>query len=145
MNGVQSGGARSAELALRAGLLAAAMVFNSACVGASVEPAVEKVSLVEAWKMKMARKDAGHVVITYRPLLSSALIYSGADFESDGKTLNVRLLRCLGPGPCQAMAPSVIQRGQGEADRYEIVVPYRGERVVVRGDGNVHDELNFSE
>lgn len=34
---------------------------------------VEKVSLVEAWNIKMTRHDADHVLISYQPLVSSAI------------------------------------------------------------------------
>ena len=67
---------------------------------------VGKVSLVEAWKMKMTREDAGHVRIAYQPLVSSALNYPGANISSDGKILRVSLPKCLVKQKCPVMVPS---------------------------------------
>lgn len=71
--------------------------------GASVGQEFEKVSLVDAWKRKMTRQDADHVLISYQPLMSSALKYPGANIKSDGKTLRVSLPKCLVTLNCPVM------------------------------------------
>ena len=118
------------------------VVFNSACVGSPVEQQTEqKVSLVEAWSMKMTRKDADHVIIAYQPLQSSALNYPGANIQSDGRTLRVSLPKCAVTSTCTVMIPSAVKGQKGEEFWYEVVVPYRGEKVLVDGNGPVVDEL----
>lgn len=105
---------------------------------------VGKVSLVEAWKMKMTRQDAGHVLITYQPLVSSALNYPGANISSDGKTLRVSLPKCLVTHKCPVMVPSSVKGDFGSPYWFEVVVPYAGERVLVDGGGPVVEELPLS-
>lgn len=130
--------------AARAGALALMLVINAACGEARVEKNVDKVSLVAAWRMKMTRQDAGHVLIAYQPLMSSALYYPGANIRSDGKTLRVSLPRCLVGHKCPVSVPSSIKGAPGEEFWYEVVVPYAGERVLVDGDGPVVEELPLS-
>jgi hypothetical protein len=128
----------------KAGALSILVMFNSACVGASVEKEVEKVSLVDAWNIKMTRHDANHVLIAYQPLVSSAINYPGANIQSDGKTLRVSLPKCLVKHQCQVMLPSEVKGPPGAEFWYEVVVPYKGERVLVDGDGPVVEELRLS-
>lgn len=130
--------------ALKACALSILVVFNSACVGASVEKEVEKVALVVAWNIKMTRHDANHVLISYQPLVSSAINYPGANIQSDGKTLRVSLPKCLVKHQCQVMLPSEVKGPPGAEFWYEVVVPYKGERVLVDGDGPVVEELRLS-
>ncbi|WP_374411467.1 hypothetical protein [Hydrogenophaga sp.] len=128
----------------RASALALLVTFNSACVGASVESQVDKVSLVDAWNIKMTRHDAGHVLISYQPLMSSALKYPGANIHSDGRTLRVSLPHCLVTHKCAVAVPSAFKESPGRGFWYEVVVPYNGERVLVDGDGPVVEELPLS-
>jgi hypothetical protein len=130
--------------AFKAGALSLLVMFNSACVGASVEKEVEKVALVDAWNIKMTRHDATHVLIAYHPIESSALIYPGANITSDGKILRVSLPKCLVTLKCRVMVPSTVKEAPGMGFWYEVVVPYKGERVLVDGDGPVVEELRLS-
>lgn len=121
------------------------LVVNSACTGAAVENnEVGKVSLVEAWKMKMTRQGAGHVLISYQPLMSSAIYYPGANISNDGKTLRVSLPNCPVKQKCPVMLPSTVNEAPGQGFWYEVVVPYAGERVLVDGAGPVVEELPLS-
>ncbi len=131
-------------MACKAGAVSLLVVFNSACVGASVEQEFEKVSLVDAWKMKMTRQDADHVLISYQPLVSSAIKYPGANIKSDGKTLRVSLPKCLVTLNCPVMVPSEVKGPPGAEFWYEVVVPYKGETVLVDGDGPVVEELRLT-
>jgi hypothetical protein len=117
------------------------VILTSACVGATVKQETEKISLVEAWKMKMTRQGADHVVISYSPMLESAKKYTGANFKSDGITLRVSLQSCLGAMDCPSMLPAEVHRESGKLRWYEVVVPYRGEKVLVDGNGPVVEEL----
>lgn len=125
----------------KAGAAALLVILNSACVGATVEQETEKASLVEAWKMKMTRKGADHVVIAFSPMLSTMYNRPGANYRSDGKTLWVNLPKCRVQTECPVMVPSTLNRTQHQAGWYEVVVPYGGERVLVSGSGQVEEEL----
>ncbi|MFV0679709.1 hypothetical protein [Ottowia sp.] len=109
-----------------------------------MDQSAEKVTLVKAWNMKMTRKDAGHVLISYQPLMSSALNYPGANFTSDGETLRVSLPNCLVTLKCRVMAPSTGNEAPSKGFWYEVVIPYAGERVMVDGAGPVVEELPMS-
>lgn len=118
------------------------VVFNSACVGSPVEQQTEqKVSLVEAWSMKMTQVDASHVLISFSPMLSTLYNRPGANYKSDGKTLWVNLPKCRVQTACPVMVTSTLNKAEHPAGRYEVVLPYRGERVLVSGSGPVEEEL----
>lgn len=130
--------------AFKAGATALLVILNSACVGATVEQETENVSLVDTWNIKMTRHDANHVLISYQPLMASALKYPGANIQSDGKTLRVSLPRCLVTHQCQITVPSAVKGPPGAEFWYEVVIPYKGETVLVDGDGPVVEELRLS-
>jgi hypothetical protein len=132
---------RKAAPILKTGAMGLLVVFNTACVGSPVEEQAEKVSLVEAWNMKMTRKDADHVAIAFSPMLSTMYARPGANFKSDGKTLWVSLPKCKLQTDCPVMVPSELHKTEGQSRWYEVVVPYKGERVMVSGEGPVEEEL----
>lgn len=115
----------------------------SLCVGLG-EKEVEKVSLVDAWNVKVTRHDANHVLIAYQPLMASALNCPGANIQSDGKTLRVGPPKCLVTLKCRVMDPSTVREAPCIGFWYEVLVPYKGERVLVDGAGPVVEELQLS-
>lgn len=104
-----------------------------------------KVSLVEAWKMKMTRVDDGHVRIRYAPLLSTMYHSPGANIKSDGKTLTVDLAWCRYKEECPVTIQSTDKRTPDIGFHYEVVVPFNGERVIVKSGGPVEEELTLSQ
>ena len=93
----------------------------------------------------MTRKGPDHVTIAYQPLVSSAKKYTGANFKSDGQTLRVSLPSCMVGDQCETMVSSSLKHPDGAAFWYEVVIPYKGEKVLVDGNGPVVDELKLSE
>ena len=102
---------------------------------------VGKVSLVEAWKMKMTRQGAGHVLIAFSPMLSTMYNRPGANYRSDGKILWVNFPKCQIRTECPVMVRSTLNKAPQQQRWYEVVIPYRGERVLVSGSGPVEEEL----
>lgn len=106
-----------------------------------MEQETENVSLVEAWKMKMTRKGADHVVIAFSPMLSTMYSRPGANYKSDGKTLWVNLPKCRVQTECPVMVRSTLNQVPQVGRWYEVVIPYRGELVLVSGSGPVEEVL----
>ncbi len=121
--------------------------MNTSADSSTVAPieATQKVSLVDAWKIKMTREDEGHVRIRYAPLVSTVYHSPGANISSDGKTMKVTLVRCRIKEECAVEAKSESKRSDTEGLYYEVVVPWKGEKVIVGGRGPVEEELSLSQ
>lgn len=101
-------------------------------------------SLVNAWNMQLRPVEAEQVQLTFRPLISSAKKYVGADYRSDGQTLWVTLKSCLVSENCTAMSPARPVKDAADRFTYAVVLPYKGEKVIVQGQGDVREELPLS-
>ena len=133
---------RNVPTLCKAGVVVLLVVFNTACVGSSVEQQTDQtVSLDEASNMKMTQVDVNHVLISFSPMLSTLYNRPGANYKSDGKTLWVSLPKCRVQTACPVMVTSTLNKAEHPAGRYEVVLPYRGERVLVSGSGPVEEEL----
>lgn len=101
-------------------------------------------SLVSAWNIQLRQMGNDQAQLTFRPLVSSAKKYVGADHRSDGKTLWVTLKSCLVTENCSAMSPAQPVPGAVDKFTYVVTLPYKGEKVVVQGQGDVQEELPVS-
>ncbi len=101
-------------------------------------------SLVSAWKMQLRPVGTDQVQLSYRPLVSSAKKYVGADHRSDGKTMWVTLKSCLVTENCIAMSQAQPLPGATDRFTYMVVLPSKGEKVMVQGQGDVQEELPLS-
>lgn len=101
-------------------------------------------SLVSAWNIQLRPVGNGQAQLSFRPLVSSAKKYVGADHRSDGKTLWVTFKSCLVTESCSAMSPAQPLSGAADKFTYMVVLPYQGEKVVVQGQGDVQEELPVS-
>jgi hypothetical protein len=81
------------------------------------------------------------VQLSFRPLVSSAKKYVGADYRTDGKTLWVTLKSCPVNESCAAMSPALPMPEVNDRFTYRVVLPYRGEKVIVQGHGGQQEEL----
>lgn len=106
--------------------------------------AEEQLTSVTTWQPTMTLQSIDAVLITYTPPLSSTRQYPGANFQSDGTVMVVSLRSCLVHEECPTLEPAKTRAAAGRTRWYEVAVPYRGERVVVEGDGPVKQELAFS-
>jgi hypothetical protein len=119
-------------------------LVGTACSSANnVEKAMNSPvpSLVAAWNIRMEAQGAQQVKVSFRPLMSSARKYVGADFRSDGKTLWVTLKSCRVTESCTAMSPTLPPSKVDDRFTYEVLLPYSGERVLVQGQGDAQEEL----
>jgi hypothetical protein len=118
---------------------------GSACTGATnVKETMNQTttpSLVSAWKIRMQAQGDQKVKLSFRPLVSSARKYVGADYRSDGKTLWVTFKSCLVTENCSAMSPVLPESNGGDRFTYEVLLPYQGEKVLIQGQGHVQEEL----
>ena len=101
-------------------------------------------SLVSAWNIQLRPDGSEQVRMSFRPLVSSARKYVGADHRSDGKTLWVTIKSCLVNENCTAMSPAQPATGASDRFTYEVVLPYKGEKVIVQGRGDVQEEVSLS-
>ena len=101
-------------------------------------------SLVSAWNIQLRSVGNQQAQLSFRPMLSSAKKYVGADHRSDGKTLWVTLKSCLVAENCSAMSPAQPMPGAADRFTYMVVLPYKGEKVIVQGQGDVQEELPVS-
>ncbi|WP_374410891.1 hypothetical protein [Hydrogenophaga sp.] len=101
-------------------------------------------SLVSAWNIQFRPVGNEQAQLSFRPLVSSAKKYVGADHRSDGKTLWVTLKSCLVTESCSAMSPAQPAPGTADKFTYMVVLPYKGEKVIVQGQGEVQEELPVS-
>lgn len=101
-------------------------------------------SLVHAWHIRMQAQGENQVKLSFRPLVSSAKKYVGADYRSDGKTLRVTLKSCLVTENCTAMSPTLSSQNSHDRFTYEVLLPYQGEKVLIQGQGDVQEELPLS-
>ena len=101
-------------------------------------------SLVSAWNMQFRPVGNEQAQLSFRPLVSSAKKYVGADHRSDGKTLWITLKSCLVTESCSAMSPAQPAPDAADKFTYMVVLPYKGETVVVQGQGGVQEELPVS-
>jgi len=121
------------------GLLA---LMGLACL-AAVAPASaeEQLTSVTSWHPTMTQQGEGEVLIAYTPPLSSERQYPGANFQSDGKVMVVSLRSCLVHEECPTLKPAQARAAADRTRWYEVAVPYRGEKVIVEGDGPGKQEL----
>lgn len=129
-----------------AGLSAGLLVLSgTACSGTTpVRNAMNanaSPSLVSAWNIQLRPLGNDQAQLSFRPLVSSAKKYVGADHRSDGKTMWVTLKSCLVTENCSAMSPAQPMPGADNRFTYVVVLPYKGEKVVVQGQGEVQEEL----
>jgi hypothetical protein len=108
------------------------VVFNSACAGAMMDQAKPDKSGA-ALNFKAMKQADGSLLFQYQPRLESAMKMPGANFTSDGKVLRVDLPRCPVTADCPVQSKAQVKLTAGKPDLYQVVIPYRGERVVVRG------------
>jgi len=101
-------------------------------------------SLVNEWNMKVRHLSAERIQLSFRPLVSSAKKFVGADHHTDGKTLWVTLKSCPVTEDCVAMSPALPMPGEKDRFTHRVVLPYGGERVMVQGQGNKLEELPLS-
>lgn len=128
---------RSAATLFRvwAGVLLTAVVA-AGCSSVELDQAPdEPLTSVDTWQLKMTRPAANQVLIAYTPPESTQRQYTGANHQSDGKVMVVSLRSCLVSEECPTLIPAQVRSGVGHTRWYEVVVPYRGEQVVVEGDG----------
>lgn len=114
-------------------LLAAFMVTGCAVV--APDASAEVLTSVDTWQLKMTPQGADQVRIVYTPPPSSQRQYPGANHQSDGKVLVVSLRSCLLHEECPTLLPAKSHAAAGKTRWFEVVVPYKGEQVVVDGDG----------
>ncbi len=112
-----------------------AVVLAAGCSSVELDQPGEPLTSVDTWQLKMQRHGAGQVLIAYTPPLSAQRQYTGANHQSDGKVLVVSLRSCLVSEECPTLIPAQPRSATGPGRWYEVVVPYRGEQVVVEGDG----------
>lgn len=120
---------------------------GTACTGATnVKEAMNTPapSLINAWHIRLQPQGADQVRLSFRPLMSSARKYVGADYRSDGKTLWVTLKSCLVTEDCPAMSPTLPSQNAQNRFTYDVLLPYQGEKVLVQGQGDVQEELSLS-
>ncbi len=122
-----------AAFRLSAWLLAAAVATG--CAGVEPDVAGEPLTSVDTWQPTMTRHDAGHVRIVYTPPPSGQRQYPGANHQSDGKVMIVSLRSCRVNEECPTLLPAQARTAAGRTRWFEVIVPYRGEQVVVDGDG----------
>ena len=122
----------------------ATVLLLVACAAAQPVPDVEPLTSVTTWRPAMQRQGEGALRITYTPPLSSQRQYTGANHQSEGEVMVVSLRSCLVSEECPTLVPAQSRSADGRARWFEVVVPYRGERVVVEGDGPGQQELSFT-
>ena len=121
------------------------VLMGLACfVAAAPAFAQQPLTSVTTWQPTMKLQSIDEVLIAYTPPLSNARQYPGANFQSDGNVMVVSLRSCLVHEECPTLEPANTRAAAGRTRWYEVAVPYRGERVVVEGDGPVKQELAFS-
>ena len=113
-------------------------------VAAAPALAEQPLTSVTTWQPSMTLQSIDEVLIAYTPPLSSARQYPGANFQSDGNVIVISLRSCLVHEECPTLKPALTRAAPDSTRWYEVAVPYRGERVVVEGDGPVKQELAFS-
>lgn len=101
-------------------------------------------SLVQAWHIQLRPAGDAQVRLSFRPLVSSAKKYVGADYRSDGKTLWVTIKSCLVNAHCTAMSPAQPVPGSPDRFTYGVVLPYQGETVMIQGQGDVLEVVPLS-
>lgn len=123
---------------------AAILCALASCAGAQPVSAEEPLSSVTTWRPAMTRQGETALRIAYTPPLSSLRQYTGANHQSDGQVVVVSLRSCLVSEECPTLVPAEKRSAAGRTRWYEVVIPYRGERVVVEGDGPGKQELAFT-
>ena len=121
--------------ALRVSAWLVAVVVATGCAGVVPDAAGEPLTSVDTWQLKMTRQGADQVRIAYTPPLSGHRQYTGANHQSDGKVMVVSLRSCRTDEECPTLAPAQTRTAAGQSRWFEVVLPYRGEQVVVDGDG----------
>lgn len=121
--------------ALRVSAWLVAVMVATGCAGVVSDAAGEQLTSVDTWQLKMTRQGADQVRIAYTPPLSGHRQYTGANHQSDGKVMVVSLRSCRTDEECPTLAPAQTRTAAGQSRWFEVVLPYRGEQVVVDGDG----------
>lgn len=127
--------ALTVRTSLRWGAWLLAATLTTGCAGVAPDASAEVLTSVETWQLKMTRQGADQVRIAYTPPPSSQRQYPGANHQSDGKVLVVSLRSCLLHEECPTLLPAKSHAAAGKTRWFEVVVPYKGEQVVVDGDG----------
>lgn len=122
----------------------ATVLALAGCASAPPLPVEEPLSSVTTWRPAMTQQVDGALLIAYTPPLSSLRQYTGANHQSDGQVMVVSLRSCLVSEECPTLVPAQTRTAADRTRWYEVVIPYRGERVVVEGDGPGKQELAFT-
>ena len=122
----------------------ATVLLLGACAAGQPVPDGEPLTSVTTWRPAMTRQGEGALRISYTPPISNQRQYTGANHQSDGEVMVVSLRSCLVSEECPTLVPAQTRSAAGGVRWYEVVVPYRGERVVVEGDGPGKQELAFT-